>query len=133
MGMMRSIPRLAIAMLAGLVSSGCLAAAGAAGAAGAIAYTQRGAETRLDASVAEIGAAAEAVYGAMEIRITRRSSAEDGSESELTGMRDEMEVVVRAEAGDDGLTHVQVTAREGVVEYDRDYAEEVLRRIVEAV
>ena len=113
--------------------AGCLAAAGAAaGAAGAIAYSERGASTNLDASVGEVAQAAEAVFAELGITTTERDMEDGGEEIQLTGETTggEMRVNVEIEAEDSGLTNVHVTAQEGTLDYDRDYAEDVLRRII---
>ena len=113
--------------------AGCMAAAGAAaGAAGAIAYSERGASTNLDASVGEVAQAAEEVFAELGITTTERDMEDGGEEIQLTGETTdgEMRVNVEIEAEDSGLTNVHVTAQEGTLDYDRDYAEDVLRRIV---
>jgi hypothetical protein len=121
---------------AGLIATtgGCIAAAAgaAAGAAGAIAFTQRGAETNLEASLDETVQATERVFDGMDIVLTERTESGD-TDVTLTGETGDTTVVVEIGPGADGLTHVHVTARESAVDYDTDRAEEVLRRIVEEV
>lgn len=113
--------------------AGCAAAAGAAaGAAGAVAYNNRGVETNLTASVAEVEQATEAVFTELGIATTEREMSDGGDEVDLTGQAGDMRVHVEIEREEAGLTSVEVTAREGTLDYDRDYAEDVLRRIIEA-
>lgn len=108
---------------------GCAAAAlgAAAGAAGAIAYTERGARSQVDASVAESAAATEAVFEEMGITITGRET-EEGRAVEIRGESGEMNVNVSIERDD--VTEIEVIAREGAIDYDKDYARSVLSRIV---
>lgn len=123
-----------MALLALPLLAGCAAAAaGAAGAAGAIAYSERGAETQLEASLAEITRATEDVFADLGLTITERDVEDGGDEVELTASSGEMRVVVDIEREGSGLTSVEVTAREGTLQYDRDYAEDVLRRIMRAL
>jgi hypothetical protein len=121
-----------LGLLVALTSGACAAVAvgAAAGAAGAIAYTQRGAETNLDATLAETVAATEAVFAEMDIVVTERNEKGD-TEVQLTGETGDTEVVVDIGPGADGLTYVHVSAKEDVVDYDPDQAEEILRRIVQ--
>lgn len=116
-------------------AAGCVAAAAgaAAGAAGAIAYTNRGVESQVDASVPATASATRQVFSDLGISLTRREVDREDDEIELEGERGDMDVTVTIEEGDDGLTEVGVIAKTSAVEYDRDYARAVLRRIVARV
>lgn len=111
---------------------GCAAAAvgAAAGAAGAIAYTERGASSQVNASVAESTAATEATFEDMGIAVTGRET-EGDREVEIRGERGEMDVNVHIEREDAGSTQIDVVATEGTLDYDRDYARSVLSGILE--
>lgn len=122
----------AAALLVPLLGACAAAAAGAAGAVGAIAYNERGAETMVETSVSEAVRATEDVFADLGLTVTERDVEDDG-DVELTGTRDDMRVVVDIEEEDSGLTSIEVTAREGTLQYDRDYAEDVLRRIMRAI
>lgn len=110
---------------------GCAAAAvgAAAGAAGAIAYTERGAGSQVNVTVAEATAAAEATFEDMGIAVTGRETEE--GEVEIRGERGGMDVNVHIEREDAGMTQIDVTAREGALDYDRDYARSVLTQILD--
>jgi len=115
-----------------LFSTGCIAAAGAAaGAAGAVAYSDRGARSEVTASVDQLVTAVEATFSSMSIAITERSRKEDGSETHLKGKNGDMEVNV--DITRDQTTKIQVTARKNLVDYDRDYARDVLKKVLEKV
>lgn len=111
---------------------GCVAAAvgAAAGAAGAIAYTERGASSRVNTSVAEATAATEEAFDHMGIAVTGRET-EGDREVEIRGERGEMDVNAHIEREDAGLTQIDVIAREGTLDYDREYARSVLSEILE--
>lgn len=126
--------RIDVVIILGLstVLGGCVAAAvgAAAGAAGAIAYTERGASTRVNASVAESTAAAEEAFDDMGIAVTGRET-EGDREVEIRGERGDMDVDVHVEREDAGLTQIDVSARESTLDYDREYARSVLSEILE--
>ncbi|CAN5200574.1 hypothetical protein BH20GEM2_BH20GEM2_10440 [soil metagenome] len=119
-------------LVAALVTSApaCLAAAAAAGAGGAIYATTRGAASTVAGSPGEVFATSVAVFQEMGIRRTGESSEDDGVERELRGTIDDMEITVHIEAAEGSTSTVEVTARENAVEYDKEYAEDILRRIV---
>lgn len=122
-------PVLALAAL--VLIAGCAAAAGAAaGAAGAIAYTERGVTSEVDASVPEVVRATEATFRDLGIRVTRRETEEDGTEVEIEGESGDMDIQVDIERDDPPTTEVSVYARKNVVDYDRDYARSILQRII---
>lgn len=111
---------------------GCVAAAvgAAAGAAGAIAYTERGASSQVNASVAESTAATDETFEDMGIAVTGRETERD-REVEIRGERGDMDVNVHIERQDAGSTRIHVVAREGTLDYDREYARSVLGKILE--
>ena len=113
-----------------VLASGCIAAAGAAaGAAGAVAYSDRGARSEVTVPVDDLVRAVEATFSAMDIAITERSRKEDGSETHLKGKNGDMEVNV--DINRDQTTKIQVIARRNLVDYDRDYARDILKKILE--
>lgn len=120
------------ALLAVLVTSApaCLAAAAAVGAGGAIAWTQRGASSAVPGSVDQVYRRAEAVFREMGITQTGQSSGDQGAERSLKGTREDMEVTVEIERESPSTAQVEVYARRNTVEFDRNYARDVLTRIV---
>ena len=128
-----TLGRAAVGVVLAAAVGGCVAAAAgaAAGAAGAIAYTDRGAKADIDASVAEVIAATDATFDELEIQPTSRTLEEGDGGAVIRGEEGDTDVTVSIETGDNGLTRVQVTAREDVVAYDRDRAKEILRSIVD--
>lgn len=130
--MNRPIRSLRWALLAALVTSApaCLAAAAAAGAGGAIAWTQRGASSSVPGSVEQVYQRAEAVFRDMGITATGQSSGDGGAERSLKGTREDTEVTVEIERESASTAQVEVYARRNTVEFDRNYARDVLARIV---
>jgi hypothetical protein len=125
------MPRNLLFLLAiALPSTGCLAAA-AAGAAGGIYLTSRGAESVVEGSVAEIADRAEAVMGEMAIVKDGESTEDGGSRQVLKGKKGDLDVTIDIERESEATAKVEVTARENLAEWDKDYAKEVLDRIVQ--
>ena len=118
--------------LVGLVlpSTGCLAAA-AAGAAGGIYLTSRGAESVVQGSVEEVASRAEAVMVELGIVKQGESTEDQGDKHVLKGTKGELDVVINVSRESPSTAKVEVTARENVAEWDKDYAKEVLSRIVQ--
>ena len=125
----RALPTLALVLALGLPASACLAAA-AAGAAGGVYFTTRGAESLVEGSVDQVTARAEAVMGEMQIVKEGESSERGGDERELKGKKGDLDVTIQLRRESPTTTKVEVTARENLAEWDKEYAQQVLERIV---
>ena len=117
-----------VAALSGPVA-GCVAAA-AAGAAGAVYATTRGAEALVSGSVDQVTARAETVMKDMNIAPSGEKTETAGDKHELKGKQGDLDVTIQMERSDSATTKVEVTARKNLAEWDKDYAKEVLTRIV---
>lgn len=128
---MRTMLKLVMLLALATLPAGCLAAAAAAGAGGAIAYNERGAQSLVNGSVADVAADARAVLTAMGIT-PDGEDAGDGGENDVTvsGTRGEMRVRVEIERQSATTSEVMVTAREGTLDYDREMARDILGRIM---
>jgi hypothetical protein len=113
-----------------LPSTGCLAAA-AAGAAGGIYVTSRGAESVVEGSVEQIAGRAEAVMSEMGIVKQGESTEDQGDKQVLKGTKGELDVTINIRRETATTAKVEVTARKNLAEWDKDYAKEVLSRIVQ--
>ena len=113
-----------------LPSTGCLAAA-AAGAAGGIYVTSRGAESVIEGSVGEVAGRAEAVMSEMGIVKEGESTEDQGDKQVLKGKKGDLDVTIDIKRESPTTAKVEVTARENLAEWDKDYAKDVLNRIVE--
>jgi hypothetical protein len=111
-----------------LTSTGCLAAA--AGAAGGIYLTSRGVESLVAAPVDQVAANAEAVMSEMDIVKNGESTENDGDKHVLKGKQGDLDVTIDIERESDSTSKVEVTARENLAEWNKDYAKEVLNRLV---
>jgi hypothetical protein len=113
-----------------LPSSGCLAAA-AAGAAGGVYLTSRGAESVVEGSVDQVAGRAEAVMSELGIVKEGESTEEQGDRQVLKGKKGDLDVTIQVDRESASTVKVEVTARENLAEWDKDYAKEVLSRIVQ--
>jgi hypothetical protein len=113
-----------------LPSTGCLAAA-AAGAAGGIYLTSRGAESVIEAPVDELAGRAETVMSEMGIVKDGESTSDQGQRHVLKGKQGDLDITIDIEKDSESTAKVEVTARKNLAEWDKDYAKEVLNRIVQ--
>jgi hypothetical protein len=119
---------LALALV--LPMTGCLAAA-AAGAGAGIYLTSRGAESLVQGSVAEVSGRAQSVLSDEGIVPDASSSENGGDKRELKGKKGDLDVTVEMERKDPSTTRVEVTARKNLAEWDKDYAQQLLSKIVQ--
>ena len=122
--------QLSLALAAALLSTGCLAAA-AAGAAGGVYLTSRGAESVIEGSVDDVAARAEAVMDEMGIVKEGESTEDQGDKHVLKGKQGDLDVNIDINRESPTTTKVEVTARKNLAEWDKDYAKDVVNRIVE--
>jgi Protein of unknown function (DUF3568) len=109
--------------------SGCLVAA-AGGAAGGVYFTSRGVESLVDGTVDQVAARTEAVMRDMKIVFDASSVEKGGDKREFKGKNGDRDVTIELERKSPTTTKVEVTARKNLAEWDKDYAREVLSRIV---
>ena len=113
-----------------LVLGGCAAVAAGAGAAAAIAYSERGVSSKVEGSPAQVFQRSQAVFRDLGITETGHEMGETGTEHELKGRRGDLEITVDMHRENDTLTSVDVYAQKSAVEFDRDYARQVLEAII---
>ena len=113
-----------------LPSTGCLAAA-AAGAAGGVYATTRGAQSVVEGSVEQIAGRAETVMSEMGIVKQGESTDNQGDKRVLKGTKDQLDVTININRESATTAKVDVTARKNLAEWDKDYAKEVVSRIVQ--
>ena len=112
-----------------LPSTGCLAAA--AGAAGGIYLTSRGAESMVQGSVDQTAGRAEAVMGEMGIVKEGERTENQGEQHVLKGKKGDLDITVDIKRESESTVKVEVAARKNLAEWDKDYAKDVLSRIVQ--
>lgn len=121
---------LLLPLLAGCGAKETAALGAVGGAAAAIAYDDRGATTKVDASVVRTANATEAAFRDLGITLTERKQEDDGIE--LKGMQGEWKVVVDIERDPgDTLTGIEVTVSKDQVNYSKDRAENIMRAIMQ--
>lgn len=121
-----------VAVFALLALSGCVAVAAGAGAGAGIYYTSRGVESVVPASIDATFAAAERAFRHFEIERTAMKEEEGGARRELEGKSEERDVDVKVKLEQRGEgTLIEVSARESLVEWDKDFAREIVQKIVE--
>ena len=108
----------------------CAAALVGAGAAGAIAWTDRGAESTVNGTIDQNWNRAMATFRDMGISQSDTKIENDGNERKLEGVRGDQMVTVVMRSKSSSTTYVEVTAKKSMVDYDRNYAKEVLTNIV---
>jgi len=59
------------------------------------------------------------------------STENGGNKRELKGKKGDLDVTIEMEQKTDKTTRVEVSARKNVAEWDKEYAQQVLQRIVE--
>lgn len=119
-----------LALALALPITGCLAAA-AAGAGAGIYLTSRGAESLVEGSIDQIAARARAVMSEEGIVPDAASTESGGDRREFKGKKGDLDVTIDMEQKSDKTTRVEVSARKNLAEWDKDYAQELLQRIVE--
>jgi hypothetical protein len=129
----KSMPRptwaLALALM--LPATGCVAAAAAAGAGAGIYLTSRGAESLVESPVDQVAARAQAVMSEEGIVADASNSESGGDKREFKGKKGDLDVTVQLERKSGSTTRVEVTARENLAEWDKEYAQQLLSRIIE--
>jgi protein-tyrosine-phosphatase len=119
----------AVALMLAVSATGCVAAA-AAGAAGAIYATSRGVESLVNGSIDKVAARTQAVMREMGITMEGSKIDEGGAKREFKGKQGDLDVTVQLQQQDSATTKVEVSARKNLAEWDKDYARQVLERIV---
>jgi hypothetical protein len=129
----KSMPRLtwAVALTLLLPVTGCVAAAAAAGAGAGVYLTSRGAESLVESSVDQVATRAQAVMSEEGIVPDASSSESGGNKREFKGKKGDLDVTIQLERESGSTTRVEVTARKNLAEWDKEYAQQLLSRIIE--
>ena len=109
---------------------GCIAAAAAAGAGGAVYATTRGAESIVQGQPDGLAPRVRSALEQHQVTITDTSVEDGGDKQTWQGTAGELTVNVTAERESPTTTKVEVTARKNVADWDKQFAERVLREIV---
>jgi hypothetical protein len=92
------------------------------------------AEAQVSGSVAKVKDRTQVVFDKMEIDSSASSVEKSGAEQTLQGKKGDLDVEVKLEKVEQAQnqTKVQVTAKQGTVKWNNDFAEKVLDNIVAA-
>ncbi|HET8623174.1 MAG TPA: hypothetical protein VFM14_06400 [Gemmatimonadales bacterium] len=119
-----------LALLAAGALPGCVAAAAAAGAGTGIYLTTRGAESVIEGSPSDVAGRVRSVLREEGITINATSSEDGGDKQEFKGAKGDLDVTVTVQRQSSTTTKVEVTARENLAEWDKQYAQRILNRVV---
>lgn len=119
------------ALLAVLLAAlpGCLVAAAGAGAAAGIYLTDQGASSSVAGSLEEVERRTREVLEELDVRVSERTERPTGRRYE--GVAGDLEVNVELEQEGSGTTLVKASARRNRVQYDREYARALVRRVIQ--
>lgn len=133
MGRRSVLQRGLVAVCTLVVASGCLLVAAGAGAGGGVYYTSRGAESVVPASAGATFAATQRAFKHFKIERRSLTVEDEGRKRELEGRSEDREadVTVKLEREDSNTTRVEVTARTSLVTWDKDFAREIVEKIIE--
>ncbi len=114
------------------LAGGCLVAAAGAGAGGAVYVTSQGVESVVTVSVEAAFAATERAFGHFGIERTSLKVEDDGAKREVEGRAEARDADVKVTLErQGGGTHVEVSARKSLVTWDKDFARQIIEKIVE--
>jgi hypothetical protein len=89
------------------------------------------AQRDLKGSVSDLNNRAQAAFKDMGIDLTGTQLKNSGNEQDLTGTAGDKNVTVELTGISNGMTHVDVSAKEGTFQWNQDYANNVLSKIIE--
>jgi hypothetical protein len=95
------------------------------------AITHESTSSDIKGSVSEVNSRTQDVFKEMGIDLTGSQTQASGKEQDLTGKAGDKTVTVQMKEISTGVTHVQVTAKEGSLQWNEDYARSVLSKLVE--
>lgn len=107
-----------------------MAAAAGAGAGTGIYLTSRGAKSTVKGSIDAVAAQAQAVLESEGIVIDATNTEKGGDKRAFKGKKGDLDITVELERKTAETTDAEVTARKNLVEWDKDYAQQLLNQIV---
>jgi hypothetical protein len=120
---------LAIALV--LPAAGCVAAAAAAGAGAGIYLTTRGAESMVDGSIDQVAARTQAVMNEEGIVPDESAVQNGGDKREFKGKKGDLDVTFELERKSSNTTRIEASARKNLAEWDKEYAQQLVSKVVE--
>jgi hypothetical protein len=116
----------------GVGLSGCAAAVIGAGAGGAgmAAYTERGAKADLKGNVASLRSHTEEAFREKGLKVYEKTTRNGGTEEVIRGKSGNFDVTATLAASGENLVHVDIVAREGDFKWNKDYAKDLLAKVI---
>ena len=111
--------------------TGCVAAAAAAGAGAGIYLTSRGAESLVQNPIDQVATKVRAVMSEEGIVPDASSTEQGGDKREIKGKKGDLDVTFEMEQKDAKTTRLEVAARKNLAEWDKDYAQQLLSKVIE--
>lgn len=122
--------KIALTVAIALTSSSCIAAAAAAGAGTAVYVTSRGAEAVLEGAPADLESRVLTALREHDVSVSGSATEDGGDKRTWTGRAGDINVDVSAERQSPSTTKLEVTARRNLADWEKEFAERVLRSIV---
>ena len=93
--------------------------------------TSRGAESLVEGSIDQLASRARTVMNEEGIVPDASSTEAAGTRRELKGKKGDLDITFELEEKSDKTTRVEVSARKNLAEWDKEYAQQLLQRLVE--
>jgi hypothetical protein len=116
------------------VLPGCVAAgAAAAGAGTGIYLTSRGAESTIKGDIDQVATRVKQVFSEEGITMNASSAESDQNKKsrEYKGTKGTLDITASLSSADTGTTKVEMSARKNTVEWDKDYAQKLLNKVIQ--
>jgi protein-tyrosine-phosphatase len=115
--------------VAGVLPACIAAGAAAAGVGGGMYLTSRGAESMVDSPIDGVETKARTVLEQDGVAITGTQTEQSGDKRELKGKKGDLDITVTMER-QGSQTKTEVSARKNLVVWDKEYAQQLLKKIV---
>jgi hypothetical protein len=91
----------------------------------------READSDVKGSISDVSARTKSVFQAAGITQTGGSSESSGKEQTVEGTKGELKVDVQLQEDGVNQTHVTIFAKEGTLKWNKDYAQNLLNKIIQ--
>lgn len=115
-----------------ILSLGSLPTTAALADLGSIAQTVEGVESDVKGSIADVGTHTQNVFKELGIQQSGVNSENFGAKQTFQGKKGNMDVVVQLTRSSNDQTHAIVTAKQGTLSWNKDFAQQILSKIIEA-
>ncbi len=99
---------------------------------GSIIQTAEGTESDVKGSLTDVNSRVVNVLKQEGIQTTAVNTENSGSKQTIQGKKNDMDVQIQLTQNPSNLTHVIVTAKQGTLKWNKDFAQEILTKIVQS-